>query len=141
MHAPFDFKPVPTKKQIEASQRRLFYFGFYITETEMRDLAKEHNPHYLPCSVVMMEDIDFVLHKLSLVMEDQFEVRLGHGVVRQRHKELLPEMEEGIGSVALVIYVLSTDHYKAGYRPSNREMEELQQMLMDRKPCWWEAVE
>ena len=139
MHAPFDFKPVPTQEQIQKSPLRLFYFGFYITEAEIRDLAKEHNSNYRPSALSTFEDMDYVLYALSLVMEDQFEVRLKLVMVEQRHKNLVPEIEEDVGQVATIICVLSTRHYQDGYRPSNREMKELQQMLMNRKPCWWEA--
>ena len=90
--------------------------------------------------MVISEVVTFFLYALSLVMEDQFEVRLKLAMVKQRHKNLVPEIEEDVGQAARIICVLSTRHYQDGYRPSNREMKELQQMLMNRKPCWWEAA-
>ena len=73
-------------------------------------------------------------------MVDDYVVYLRNGIVTQEHKDNNTLVEEAAGEEAYVIVVLSTNNYKSGYRPSNREVKELCKVLK-RKPCWWEAAD
>lgn len=73
-------------------------------------------------------------------MVEDYIVTIRTGIVTQQHKDNNTLIQEPVDEEAFVVVVLSTNHYKRGYHPSNREVKEMERFLK-RKPCWWEAAD
>ena len=82
-----------------------------------------------------------MLYHLSIVLNDDYVVELKSVLVGVQHLEMVrksyPDAE--VGHEIQIISILSTTHYKRGYRPTNREVFELQDTL-GCKPLWLEEA-
>ena len=139
MKQPCDLEPMPTSEELDDSPRGLFYFGIYVTDNEVRDFAEKYHGRELNCPDVTHFDMLFMMTALSQYMEGDYAVRFEEGIVTQKLKDAIPEIEEDIGEEASLIVILSTNDHYVGYHPSNREVKDLTTMLK-REPCWWPAA-
>ena len=137
----YKFRGMPSQQDLDDSCCGLYYFGFFLSYEEIRGFSIEWDDERPPDSSCTDEDIDFVIHCLSASLNDDYVVELKTALVGKEQLETVrkayPDAE--VGEEAFIISILSTDHYMRGYRPTNREVYELQDTL-NRKPCWWEAA-
>ena len=140
MKHPCDLKPMPSKEELDNSPQGLYYFGIYVTDNEIRDFAAKYHEREFSCSEVTYMDMDFMVRALSQYINGDYAVRLREGLVTQKLKDTIPEIEEAVGDGASVITILSANDYYVGYHPSNREVKDLS-MMLKREPCWWPAAE
>lgn len=141
MRSPFDVSAgAPTERQLIACESGEYYFGFYTTSNDIRDFAKTYNPERTDVDKPSLEDFLFFTHTLSLMMDGNKMVALQRGFISEWHKEHIEGVDEKAGAIGYVLTVLNSDEYKDGYKPTNREIYELQKAL-GRKPCWFEAYD
>ncbi|TCD66225.1 hypothetical protein EIP91_001628 [Steccherinum ochraceum] len=137
MRCPHDLSPIPSRKDLQKWQ---YYYGYYITATEIRQFSEEYNAEWPKDPNEMPPDAGaFMEYILSLAMLDGREVKLRSAWVREEDKKHLPSIEERVGQGCYVLVVLSMTDYRRGYRPRYVEIRELTKVLR-RKPSWWEAV-
>ena len=135
-----DLHPFPTKEQVSRASGRLYYYGYYVTDAEIYEYAVRHYSERIKCPEVTVHDMVFFQYSLSEIMAEDYVVTLKCGYVSEEHKRKMPEMEENVGDTALLVVLLTTEDWRFGYHPSNREIYELN-LLLGRKPCWWEPVD
>lgn len=141
MRSPFDISAgAPTQEQLLLCESGEYCFGFYVTSNDLRDFAKRHNHRRSDNDKRSLEDFLFTVHTLSLVMDGNRMVALQRGFISEWHKEHIKGVEEKAGEIGYVMTVVNSDEYEAGYKPTNREIYELQKALR-RKPCWFEAYD
>lgn len=141
MRAPYDLSPgAPTQDQLMHSTTGEYYFGFYLTERDIREFGKRHNPHRTKTDGISLDDFLFLTQALSLIMNGWRGVVLQRAVISEWHKENIGGIEEEVGENGYVLVVLTSDEYEDGYKPSNREVRELRGAVK-REPCWWEAFD
>ena len=138
MKQPCNLDPLPTGEELDKSPEGLSYFGICVTEDEILNFAAKYHKRELKCNEVTHLDMQFMVRALSRYVEDDYAVRLETGLVTQKLKDAMPEIEEAVGEDAMVIVIVSTNDLYVGYHPSNREVKDLSTMLK-RKPCWWAA--
>lgn len=135
-----DLHPFPTKEQVSKASGGLYYYGYYVTDAEIREYAVRNNRTRTRCSDVSIEDMTYFTWSLSEIMAEDYVVTLKCGYVSEEHKHKMPQMEENVGDTALLVVLLTTEDWRFGYHPSNREIYELN-VLLGRRPCCWEPVD
>ncbi|TCD65544.1 hypothetical protein EIP91_002508 [Steccherinum ochraceum] len=137
MRAPYDLSPIPSRRN---SQDFQYYFGYYITASEIRKFSERYNSEWPKDPNEMPPDAGaFLEYMLSFAMLGGREVKLRRAWVREEDKERLSSIEEPVGKGCYVVVVLSMTDYQRGYRPRYVEVRELTKM-MRRKPSWWQGV-
>lgn len=141
MRSPYDVSSgAPTEEQLLACESGEFYFGFYTTSQDICDFAKTYNHDRINVDKPSLEDFLFFTHTLSLMMDGSRMVALQRGFISEWHKEHIQGIEEKVGGTGYVVTVLTSDEYEHGYKPTNREIYDLQKALK-KKPCRFEAYD
>ena len=137
----YKFRPLPSQQEIDDSRCGLYHFGFFVPLEQMRKLCIEWKINQEPYPELSDEDIDFLIHYLSAAMNHDYVVEFKAVLVGEQQLEMVRKDYEDarVGDEVDIVSILSTDHYRNGYRPTNREVLDLQNTL-DSKPCWWEAA-
>ena len=140
MKQPYNLEPMPTGEEVENSPKGLYYFAIYVTSTEVREFAEKHHGREFSCSETTYMDMDFMERALSRFIDGDYAVRVEEGIVTQKLKDAIPEIEEAVDEEASLIVILSTNDHYVGYHPSNREVKDLS-LVLKREPCWWPAAD
>ena len=140
MKQPCDLEPMPTGEELENSPKGLYYFAIYVTSTEVLKFAEKYHGRELSVPGTTYMDQLFMARALSQHIDGDYAVRFAEGIVTQKLKDAIPEIEEAVGEDASLIVILSTNDHYVGYHPSNREAKDVSSMLK-RKPYWWPAAD
>lgn len=136
---PASLSPVPSHDDVLKSPLREYYYGFYISEDDIRNFAIEHNTARYESKHTTFQDMMFMPHFLSQLMERR-DVKIHDVIVSEWHKKNIPGVVEEVGKKAYCLMVLSWHEHRAGYNPTNRELRVLAYGL-EQKPCWWKAAD
>lgn len=141
MRSPYDLSAgVPTEKQLLSSATGEYYFGFYMRDSDIREFSVKYNPERVQVSITSLEDMNFLVQALSLMMDGWRKVILHRGIISEWHKKNVRGVVEDVKDHGYVVVLLSSDEYDEGCNPTNREIYELR-LALRRKPCWFEAYD
>ena len=144
-------KPIPTQAEIAESEFKCYYYGYYITDDEIREFSIKHNKNRVDTSMANIVDYAFLTDFCTALVDADSgrRARLRPAYVRPSHKEADPQVEElADGTVLVLVLLTSEEYYEQGLKPSHREVLEMTKLLelstvkkVKKKLCWWEAAQ
>ncbi|TCD65987.1 hypothetical protein EIP91_001934 [Steccherinum ochraceum] len=139
MLAPADLSPLPTEEDIRASPGKTCFYGFYMSEADIRKFAIKYDKNRRPTTFTSFEDMCFITSFLSNLMNHKM-VWLYDVIVGEEHKRRIRTMVEEVGEIAFCLALCSNWEHRRGFKPTNREVKIIGRALK-KMPHWWRGAE
>ncbi|TCD65985.1 hypothetical protein EIP91_001932 [Steccherinum ochraceum] len=139
MLAPADLSPLPTDEDIRASPGKTCFYGFYMSEADIRKFAIKHDKNRRQTTCTSFEDMVFITSFLSDLMNHKM-VWLFQVIVGEDHKRRIRTMVEEVGEKAFCLALCSNWEHRRGFKPTNREVRIVGRALK-KMPHWWRGAE
>ncbi|TCD65984.1 hypothetical protein EIP91_001931 [Steccherinum ochraceum] len=138
MLAPADIRPIPTVEEALSAPGNAYFYGFYMSEADIRKFAIKHDQERRRSKRTTFEDMVFLTEFLTPLMDNKY-VWLRQVVVGEDHKRRIRTMSEEVGETAWCLALCSNWEYRRGFDPTNREVRIIGRALK-KMPHWWQGA-